>query len=765
MVLREILDGTDCSWPSPAPRLVTLQEVGELQGKRHALFEWVPGVTLRETLAALELVGRPAPIGLVGRVLLDAARALAAATPARPHGGLSAGALQIGFDGVVSVLDWGAPRLSRFRPLGRVNFAYDVFTLGAVLHSALTGYVGEYASLPPTLPPPSTSHAEASPAVDDVVMRALSAQPDGRQANLDAFADELEAVLGDEAYTTAQLAEVVRALFKERIKLLQSLGGLVAGPDPLEAELPEATRPPVPAFVPLGASIPPGTQPGRGGPPASLDLPSSERTETRVPVPGEGPAPRAIKPWDSSYDLEPAGPADEGTLPGVFAPADRMSAPVRASAREEATNPGAPPPGRRGGDTGPEPALQLAAADPVVPFVADDAARSGGPRPEGAVAAPRASASRAAAGRPSFDDETAPRASGPRPSSEGLAPRATGPRPLVDDAAPPRASSDAVPAARASGPRPAADDAVPPARASGPRPSGDEAIAPRASNEALPSARASGPRPAPDGGFAPRASNPRAGLGADAPAPRATGARPAVEEPVLAALGEPTHPRARMPAPPPGRDGAASGFEDTQPRARASVANEDTAPRARVRGPERLPTPPRGIEVLGEDYADLNEPTAVRARLDAGVANAQTAQKLPVVRDEAPEAPAGGGGALRVIMVALLLVVVGLAGAALYKLRNGTLGPPVTAPAPEPEPTALADVELDAGTTPDGDAGEPLDAGAEDAGAALDAGLEADAGVSPDAGTALDAGVADAGVPEKKPVKKPAKKPVKKKRR
>ncbi|HEY1089338.1 MAG TPA: hypothetical protein VGE37_16650, partial [Archangium sp.] len=73
VVLREILDGTDCSWPPGSPGLVTLQEVVELQGKRHALFEWVPGVTLRDLLQALGLVGRPASIGLVGRVLVDAA--------------------------------------------------------------------------------------------------------------------------------------------------------------------------------------------------------------------------------------------------------------------------------------------------------------------------------------------------------------------------------------------------------------------------------------------------------------------------------------------------------------------------------------------------------------------------------------------------------------------------------------------------------------------------------------------------------------------
>ncbi|HEY0883448.1 MAG TPA: hypothetical protein VGD87_18070, partial [Archangium sp.] len=163
---------------------MTLQEVGELQGKRHALFAWVPGVTLRDLLEALSLAGRPASIGLVGRVIIDAARALASARAPRAHGGLSDAALQIGFDGVVSVLDWGAPRVSRFRPLGRVNFAADVFSLGAVLHAALTGHAGDYTPLPSTLPQPSSTHPEATPAIDAVVFKAIAVQADDRQSGV-----------------------------------------------------------------------------------------------------------------------------------------------------------------------------------------------------------------------------------------------------------------------------------------------------------------------------------------------------------------------------------------------------------------------------------------------------------------------------------------------------------------------------------------------------------------------------------------------------
>lgn len=438
VVLREIKDGTDCSWPEPSPSMVTLQEVGELQGRRHALFPWVPGVTLREVVKALETVGRPVPIGLVGRVLVDAARALAAISPSRAHGGLQDAALQIGFDGQVSVLDFGAPRISRFRPIGRVNFAADVFALGGVLHSVLTGFQGDYASPPVTLASPSTSHAEATPAIDDVVMRALSTQPDSRQAGAAAFADELEAVLADQLFTPEKLADVVTTLFKDRIKLLHSLGGLIEDQPSLEAVLPQAASSPL-------QPIPQGTQPGVGGPhpepPSEPTLPRIvvdervERTDTRIPIPAELAAPpapsRSMVPWDSGDGLPPAGQGKHATEP--LAPPPRASAP---SPREPDTNPrGAAPAGREvEPDTNPRasvPSKRAADTDettglrplpPKEPSPADTD-ESSGPRP------------RASAPRPlGAEEEHAPtRPSGPRAMSrtdvEAPRPRASAPRP------------------------------------------------------------------------------------------------------------------------------------------------------------------------------------------------------------------------------------------------------------------------------------------------------------------------------------------------
>lgn len=435
VVLREIKDGTDCSWPPPAPRLVTLQEVGELQGKRHALFEWVPGVTLRETLRALEAAGNPIPLGLVGRVVLDAARALEGIVPARAHGGVQDAAMQIGFDGVISVLDFGAPRLSRFRPLGRVNFTADVFALGAVLHSALTGFQGDYAGAPPSLAMPSQSHPEATPAVDAVLQRALSAQPDSRQPDAGTFADELEAVLGDALFSHAQVAEIVRALFRERIKLLQSLGSLEAdgAGQNLEAVLPVA-------------AIPSGTQPGVGGPPLT-DAPN-EPTLPRIPAPLP---PKPMLPWDSGESLTPASePPSEPTLPRVASSELVPRAPEPAS----------------------EPTLPRVASSELVPRAQpedldhDEGARTAAVSPQELAAAQRAR-------KPLTELDTNPRA---QPTSDDTNPRA---RPLADVDTNPRAQP---PAADDTNPRvrpPVTEDTAPRARVRAP----DEDVGPRNTTE------------------------------------------------------------------------------------------------------------------------------------------------------------------------------------------------------------------------------------------------------------------------------------------
>ncbi|PZR03638.1 MAG: hypothetical protein DI536_35665, partial [Archangium gephyra] len=421
MVLREIRDGTDCSYPLGSPGLVTLQEVLELDGRRQALFPYVPGVTLRELLHALEAAGETVPVGLVGLVLVSAARSLQNVQPVRAHGGISDAALQLGFDGSVSLLDFGAPRVSRFRAVGRVNFSADVFALGAVMHAAFTGFEGAYAARLATLPAPSTSHPGVTSAVDDVVMTALSAEPDARHPSAGAFADALVAALGDELFSREQLAELVQQRFGDRQRLLAELTA-----DDVEQAL------------------------GDG---------SVERTEPRIVAPP--PSEKGLLPWDSKPSLPPvmvvdAPPLEEGdgrTQPRVNLPAElveKAAGPVPEASAPRATGQRAAT--KRGtgehSTSGPTPRMtgQRAALVPrrstgefglapaeAQPRAAFDGVASNESGPIPIAPAPRNTGERAAIVEPEA------KSSGPVPgSARAEAPRrSTGERPSM---APPRAT-------------------------------------------------------------------------------------------------------------------------------------------------------------------------------------------------------------------------------------------------------------------------------------------------------------------------------------
>lgn len=466
VVLRELREGTDVAYPLGSPGLVTVQEVIEVDGRRAAVFPYVPGVTLREVLAAIEAAGEEPPLGLVLRVVLSAARALQHVQPPRPHGGVQDGALQLGFDGTVSLLDFGAPRVTRFRAPGRVNFAADVFSLGAVLHAALTDFEGEYISRLGSLPPASTARPDVPAELDALVQRALSESPDARHSGVAEFADELERAAGEHLFSPAQVSDLVLRHFDERRRLLEEL----TNDDD--------------ADLPLGDA-------------------SVERTQPRIAAPT--PSKKELVPWESQPSLDavaarnPGGPRDSGD---GFEAASRLEVPLDDDASDGRTQP--------------------RAAMPVEPPAAS--AGEAGPVPRTDVAPPRATGSKPATrGTGEHASAPAPRMTGQRPAFESLVSAEVGPIPIAT-AAPRSTGSRAAP--RSTGERPAlssVDDAATNPRASAPRPE------PEAADEAPTSVhtpRLTGPRPAPSADAAPRVTGSRPAVADEKP--RVTGERPAV---------------------------------------------------------------------------------------------------------------------------------------------------------------------------------------------------------------------------------------------
>lgn len=222
---------------SASPAVLPLRELAVVAGAHYAVFDLVPGLSLREVIDGLVMLGRPPPVDWLCTVVLHAARALATVSPPRAHGGLGSRALLIGCDGVTRVLDFGSPRLTRFQLGVQPTLEGDVFALGAVLHSALTGFAGHYGecvSRGLTLAGPSAANPDVPPLLDEVVLRALSVDPAARQPTVAQFAEALEAATAGLLLTPEQVAHRVHAMLARRQAWLDEVlaggaGGAAAG--------------------------------------------------------------------------------------------------------------------------------------------------------------------------------------------------------------------------------------------------------------------------------------------------------------------------------------------------------------------------------------------------------------------------------------------------------------------------------------------------------------------------------------------------------
>lgn len=339
-VLREVPEGVTPTPPGYAiPGVVTLREVVEVDGRRYGVWSLAQADSLQDLVERLQDADISIPLGFVVRIIIDAARSLVAITPARPHGGLSDGSLLVTVDGDVLVMDFGCPRPGRFTAAGAPSFVNDVFALGAVLHATLTGFGGTYADAITEglqLPPPSQLHDECTPAIDDIVSRAISRSIEQRQPDLELLADELEAVLGDQLFTRARMQAFLS-------KTVQRPGPPVPDVDPGPApgidDVPTGqhfspgTSETMPGLEPV--RIPSGTQPGT--PPndafAAVAGPADTQPQPAIPLstqpglpnpalmnapPPAATIPRASVPSTKSVSMSAPPPAE--TVPRASVP-------------------------------------------------------------------------------------------------------------------------------------------------------------------------------------------------------------------------------------------------------------------------------------------------------------------------------------------------------------------------------------------------------------------------------------------------------------
>jgi serine/threonine protein kinase len=241
------------------PNVVPVYEVGVDHGRYFIAMDYVSGETLGAALAATWPRQRPFPIALAMHIIAMAGEGLHAAHELTDQRGQSLGVIHrdvapgnimLGYDGAVRVMDFGvakaidqgggaspdalkgtlaymAPEL--MRGISRADRRADVFALGVLLWEMCVGkrlFKGrtdvETARrvMKLDVPVPSKGRPEISPALDDVILRALAREPGQRPATARALSEELQQVLASSGHvtTSGDVERFLREHFAERLE-------------------------------------------------------------------------------------------------------------------------------------------------------------------------------------------------------------------------------------------------------------------------------------------------------------------------------------------------------------------------------------------------------------------------------------------------------------------------------------------------------------------------------------------------------------------
>jgi tRNA A-37 threonylcarbamoyl transferase component Bud32 len=238
------------------PNIVQVFELAYHDGAHYMVMEPVEGMDMgwllkRRRERPHESLS-PAFVAEVGRQVcrgLDFAHTLTTAEgePLRiVHRDVTPPNIMVAWNGTVKVLDFGIARAAEaIRPSltdpgmvkGKMSYVApellegktadarsDLFSLGAVMHELLTGRqlfagqndletLNQVKEKP--IPPPSALNPGVKPALDGVVLRALSRDPDKRYASAGEMGDELEELALRKNYSPRVLGEKARELAQE----------------------------------------------------------------------------------------------------------------------------------------------------------------------------------------------------------------------------------------------------------------------------------------------------------------------------------------------------------------------------------------------------------------------------------------------------------------------------------------------------------------------------------------------------------------------
>ncbi|MFL5321178.1 MAG: serine/threonine protein kinase, partial [Myxococcaceae bacterium] len=240
------------------PNLVQIFDLDQAEGSHYLAMEYVAGEDLRRVDKKARAISTPIPLGLILRIISDAAAGLDYAHKARDaqgkplnlvHRDVSPQNILVGFDGAVKLIDFGVakaagrmqhtasgilkgkyPYMSPEQADGQeMDGRSDQFALGIVCWELLTQqrlFKGESDMHTLRLvkdclvPKPSSLNPEVPPAIDEVVLKALAPKAQDRYRDAAEFRLAIENLLISHSIpaSSAHLSAWMQQIYAERIE-------------------------------------------------------------------------------------------------------------------------------------------------------------------------------------------------------------------------------------------------------------------------------------------------------------------------------------------------------------------------------------------------------------------------------------------------------------------------------------------------------------------------------------------------------------------